>query len=72
MRKFFKILFSTIFILFAVLIVGVFVFIKTFDLNSYKAFEYFQANQFFLPEQSGKAELFEQATARLFQPEKFL
>ena len=38
MRKFFKILFSTIFILFAVLIVGVFVFIKTFDLNSYKAY----------------------------------
>ncbi len=38
MRKFFKVLFSTIFILFAVLVVGVFVFIKTFDLNSYKAY----------------------------------
>ena len=38
MRKLFKILFSTIFILFAVLVVGVFVFIKTFDLNSYKSY----------------------------------
>ena len=38
MRKFFKILFSTIFILFAVLIVSVVVFIQTFDLNSYKAY----------------------------------
>ncbi len=38
MRKIFKVLFSTIFILFAVLVVGVFVFIKTFDLNSYKAY----------------------------------
>ena len=38
MKKLFKILFSTIFILFAVLVVGVFVFIKTFDLNSYKSY----------------------------------
>lgn len=38
MKKLFKILFSTIFILFAVWLVGVFVFIKTFDLNSYKSY----------------------------------
>ena len=36
MKKFFKIIFGMIFILFLIVAVSVFVFIKTFDLNKYK------------------------------------
>ncbi len=38
MKRFFKILFSFVFILFAVIIVGVVVLVNSFDLNSYKSF----------------------------------